>query len=205
MRPELKAWADNNIVWAGGPNTKKSSRNGYAPLMIVDHISEGSLESMVSWFNNPKAYGSAHFAVGKKGQVRQFVKIEDCAWANGLTSGKNYCTSEAVKNMNFVNPNRYSVSIEHEGIYGETGGELTTKQLEATIMLHTYIIEYVYDKWQEPIWPNRDRVIGHNEIDSRNRPNCPGKSFPFNTIITELGVNLSNYLLMILLITGLRN
>jgi len=187
MRPELKAWADENIIWAGGPNTKKSSRRGYKPLMIVNHISEGTLASMVSWFNNPKAYGSAHFAVGRKGEIRQFVNIDECAWANGLTSGAAYCSSEAVKNMNYLNPNRYSVSIEHEGIYGETGGELTPVQLAASQMLHMYITEYVQEVYQETIWPNRDRILGHCDIDSKNRPNCPGHLFPYNAIIGFLG------------------
>src|SRR5690606_8812309 len=151
------------------------------PEMIVNHISEGSMSSMISWFTSPNNKGSsAHFGVSKKGEIYQFVAIEDAAWANGLTSGIENATSELVlRRGKDVNPNWYSISIEHEGIWAETKGKLTEAQLEATKWLHKYIIEYVKQKYGHTIQPSSKTIIGHYEIDKKQRPNCPGQLFPF--------------------------
>jgi N-acetylmuramoyl-L-alanine amidase len=194
MRAEIKRWADENIVWAGNAHTNKSSRDGHVPDMIVDHISQGSLSSMVSWFTSSgNNVSSAHFGVGKKGEVRQFVAIEDMAWGNGLrTDGKTtphvgQSTLTVVKSRPKVNPNKYTISIEHEGIWEQTKGELTNAQLAATIMLHEYIIEYIKDKWGKDIPVDRNHIVGHYEVAPVTKPFCPGERFPFNTIVGQLG------------------
>ena len=160
--------------------------------MIVDHISEGSMSSMISWFTSENNKGSsAHFGVSKKGEIYQFVKIEDCAWANGLTSGIENATAQLVlKRGKDVSPNWYSVSIEHEGVWAETKGKLTPEQLNASMWLHQYIIDYVKEKFNYEIKPSRKTIIGHFEIDKRQRPNCPGELFPFDDIIDYLTCDL---------------
>lgn len=184
----LKEWADKNIKFVGNLYTNKSSRRNRIPKLIVNHISEGSMSSMINWFtsqNNKDS--SAHFGVSKKGEIYQFVAIEDCAWANGLTSGIENATAELVlKRGGSINPNWYSVSIEHEGIWSETNGALTPEQLEATKILHRYIIEYIKDKYGYEIEPSRNTIIGHFEIDKKQRANCPGDLFPFREIIDYL-------------------
>jgi hypothetical protein len=90
-------------------------------------------------------------------------------------------TAEIVKARG-VSPNKYCVSIEHEGI-SETKGALTEAQLQSTIMLHAYIIEYVQDNFHITIQPNRQRILGHFEINPKDKMNCPGKLFPFEKII----------------------
>lgn len=189
MRPELKRWADEHIVWAGNTNTNRSGRMGIVPDVIVNHISEGTLSSMTSWFTSPgNKVSSAHFGVGRKGEVRQYVAIEDMAWANGLNEAMiPSATSAIVRERSKLNPNLYTVSIEHEGVWEETRGELTAEQLKSTIALHQYIIEYVFDKYGVNIKPTRDRVIGHCEISPKGKPNCPGERFPFNTLIKSIG------------------
>jgi N-acetyl-anhydromuramyl-L-alanine amidase AmpD len=55
--------------------------------MIVDHISEGTDESCISWFTSEgNNISSAHFLVSRVGKIYQFVKIEDKAWSNGLSA-----------------------------------------------------------------------------------------------------------------------
>lgn len=185
---DLQEWAKENIKFVGNSNTNKSSRQGRIPEIIVDHISEGTMSSMISWFTSQdNKVSSAHFGVSKAGKIYQFVAIEDCAWANGLTSGIENATAELVlKKGKSENPNWYSVSIEHEGVWAETKGILTPEQLKATKMLHKYIIEYVKDKYGHKIEPSRETIIGHSEIDKTQRPNCPGELFPFREIIDFL-------------------
>ena len=66
---------------------------------IMLHIAEGTMEGMHSWFNNPSAQVSAHYGIGKNGEVWQFVKDGDTAWHSGglqkpselYTKYKKYC------------------------------------------------------------------------------------------------------------------
>jgi N-acetyl-anhydromuramyl-L-alanine amidase AmpD len=176
------------IKFVGNTNTNKSSRNNHIPEIIVNHISEGSISSLISWFTSPdNKISSAHFGVSKKGEIYQFVNIEDSAWANGLTNGIENATAEVVlKKGKNINPNWYSVSIEHEGVWAETKGKLTDEQLKATKWLHKYIIEYVYEKYGHRIEPSSKTIIGHYEIDKKQRPYCPGELFPFREIIDYL-------------------
>lgn len=176
------------IKFVGNTNTNKSSRNNHIPEIIVNHISEGSISSLISWFTSPdNKISSAHFGVSKKGEIYQFVNIEDSAWANGLTNGIENATAEVVlKKSKNINPNWYSVSIEHEGVWAETKGKLTDEQLKATKWLHKYIIEYVYEKYGHRIEPSSKTIIGHYEIDKKQRPFCPGELFPFQDIIDYL-------------------
>ena len=178
---------NHNIIWKGNENTNKSSRRGYAPRIIVDHITEGSAQSAISWFtSSTNKVSSAHFLVARSGEIYQFVKIEDNAWANGIsTKDIMNATATIVREMG-VNPNWYSVSIEHEGVYSKTHGKLTDNQLEATIWLHQYIIEYVKRKWNIEIPIDRKHILGHCEISPRRKPNCPGEGYPFDQIIQSL-------------------
>lgn len=187
MEQYLQDWYKNNVKWVGTDKTNKSTRRGYAPEIIVNHITDGSAQSCISWFNSPSNTGSsAHFLVARDGKVYQFVAIEDNAWANGINAADMQNAKAAIVKAKGVNPNWYSVSIEHEGIYKQTGGALTAEQLESTIMLHRYIIAYVKDKYNKVIPADRQHILGHYEIDPRNKPNCPGEKFPFDYIIVAL-------------------
>mgnify|MGYP000456708466 FL=1 len=187
MEQYLQNWYKNNVKWAGSDLTNKSSRRGYAPEIIVDHITDGSAQSCINWFNSPNnTQSSAHFLVARDGKAYQFVAIEDNAWANGIDVSDIPKAKAAIVKSKGVNPNWYSVSIEHEGIYNETRGALTQKQLESTIMLHRYIIAYVKDRYNTTIPANRNHILGHYEINPTRKPNCPGEKYPFDYIITEL-------------------
>jgi N-acetyl-anhydromuramyl-L-alanine amidase AmpD len=188
MREQLKAWASDNIVWAGNEHTNSSDRRGYVPEIIVDHITEGTASSCISWFTsagNDKS--SAHFLVGRDGRVYQFVVIENNAWGNGLALDSiPNAKSSVVKSKPSANPNWYSVSIEHEGIHEQTHGELTQAQLNSTTLLHAYIIDYVKDKWGVTIPADRNHILGHFEVDPVRKPFCPGEKFQFDAIIQKL-------------------
>jgi hypothetical protein len=82
---------------------------------------------------------------------------------------------DAVNNK--INPNRLTVSIEHEG---RTGEEFPEAQYQATLFVHKKIIQ----QFGIPI--DRFHIIGHYQIDSLNRPMCPGTGFPWNRLIADL-------------------
>lgn len=178
-----------NIVWRGNQHTNSSSRDGIKPIAIVNHITASTASSCDNWFRDPNNnVSSAHFLVTKKGEVNQYVDIKQMAWANGITvDNMPSATSALVKEKSPTNPNKYTISIEHEG----NGEALTDAQLKATIELHKWIIKQVKEIYGVDISVNRKYIIGHSEIDPKRKPNCPGKNFPFDEIIKSLSATPS--------------
>lgn len=171
------------IEWRGNECTNYSSREGNIPIIIVNHIVDGSAGSCDSWFHTAaNKQSSAHFLVTFEGEIKQYVRISDMAWANGLESYNIPKAKSAIVRGKNINPNLYSVSIEHEG----KTGKLTEKQFQATVWLHLYIHDYVKKTWGSEIVLDRDHIIGHYEVDPLRKPNCPGKDFPWKELISAL-------------------
>ena len=159
-----------NIIWIGSPNF--SSPMGYKIIAIVNHIMSGTLTGTDSWFANPASKVSSHFGVGKNGEIHQYVNLDNPAWANGVVNNPNWPLLQ-----NGVNPNYYTVSIEHEG---ESGDVMPEAQYQATLALHRWLIETL------GIPVTRDNIIGHYRIDSVNKSKCPGTGFPWDRLFNDL-------------------
>ncbi|MHB8124626.1 MAG: N-acetylmuramoyl-L-alanine amidase [Desulfitobacteriaceae bacterium] len=158
------------IEWKGSPNYN-SGRSGRKPIAIVDHTTAGSYPGCLEWLRNPAAQASAHYLVTKAGVIYQLVKDEDTAWANGIVNKPNW------KLYDGTNPNKYTISIEHEGQPGEG---LTELQYQSSLWLHRQIMQ----RWGIPA--DNDHIIGHYRIDSVDRPNCPGSGFPWDRLFKDL-------------------
>lgn len=65
------------------PNNYMQGRDGHAVRLVVIHATQGSLQSAANWFNNPKAKVSAHYGVGKNGEVEMYVAEKDTAFHAG--------------------------------------------------------------------------------------------------------------------------
>src|SRR5881275_244407 len=89
-------------------------RKGYSPIAIVVHIMEGTLSGTDSWFANPVSQVSAHYGLGKSGEVHQYVKETDTAWHAGRVNAPSWKLIKASGNK-YINPNYYTIGIEHEG------------------------------------------------------------------------------------------
>ncbi len=142
---------------------KKSSnfwvgRKGYRPEAVVIHIMDGTLPGTDSWFANPTSQVSAHYGIGKGGEVHQYVQENDAAWHAGRVDAPVW---KLIRPN--VNPNLYTIGIEHEGKPDE-GWTETMKQSSATL------IREICQRWHIPI--DRDHIVGHFEIFSK-KPNCP--------------------------------
>ena len=145
-------------IWKPVPNFEKG-RKGHKPEIICLHIGDGTKKQIYSEFLN--AEKSSHYCVNKDGSVWQFVLDENTAWTNGDIKAP---TSEVVISKGKLNPNTYSLSIEHEG-YGHT--DINAIQYNTTIQL----VKELCQKWNIPI--NRKYIIGHREINSVTKT-CPG-------------------------------
>jgi N-acetylmuramoyl-L-alanine amidase len=129
--------------------------------MLVIHVTEGSAASVRSWFAAKIAQVSAHYMVTVDGAVDQFVRDEDQAWHAGRV---DHPTAPLVLARPHVNPNAYSIGIEHEGM---GTAPLTAPQQAASVAL----IRELCQRHSIPI--DRAHIVGHHEIYSRKE--CPGK------------------------------
>lgn len=160
----------------------KWSGRKYTPSLIVCHITEGTYNSAINWFLNTNSYASSHYIIARTGDVAQMVALSDSAWCNG---DLNNPTSKIVKEMK-INPNLYSYSIEHEGYsYKELYGGLTDNQYKSTLEICKKIITW-HNSNYSPFIIDREHIIGHFEINSVDKKNCPGKNFPFDKLIKDL-------------------
>ena len=157
------------IRWIGSPHN--SPRFGHKPLAIVIHIMEGTMPGADAWFNNPNSRVSTHYAIGKKGEIHQYVNEDQAAWGNGIIDRPSWKLLNAD-----INPNLYTISIEHEG---KTGEVWTNEMYNADKWLVTEICK----RWSIP--RDRDHIIGHYEI-MKAKINCPGTGFDFNKLISLL-------------------
>ena len=174
------------LTWVGSPNfgypAGTPGRAGNQPIAIVYHVMEGSLAGTDSWFRNPQSAVSAHFGVGVNGEIHQYVDVDDTAWANGIVQAPTWSGLRPG-----VNPNLYTVSIEHEGRHERDGqGDIsafwvpTEPQYAATLALSRWLVESLQ------IEVNAEHLIPHSAINSVDRTYCPGPGFPFARLISDL-------------------
>lgn len=168
------------------------NRCGWVPDVIVCHITDGGFEGAVETLCGADGGSlSAHFVVGRNGQVAQLVDIRKEAYCNGTQSGSpsgyeyvGRATAALVKNRR-VNANLYTISIECEGT-DATHGILTDAQFSALVELIKYIRQQVKEIYGIDIPADRTHLIGHCEIAPREKPDCPGRSFPWDKLIAAL-------------------
>jgi Negative regulator of beta-lactamase expression len=165
--------------------TSGGDRLGTKPIIIVNHISAGTMQSMYNHFSNPANLASSTFGVSRKGEIVQYLPFELKPWTNGRIQQP---TAPIIKEL-MGDPNRYSVTIEHEG-YANHGldGNLTEEQFLSTCWLHKHIQTEVLNRFGVRIPLNSHQVIGHCHIDSVGKPFCPGRNFPWTRLYSELAI-----------------
>src|SRR5262245_1762102 len=149
--------------WVGSPN-KQTGRAGYKPESIVIHIMEGSLSGTDEWFLSPKSKVSAHYGVGRHGDIHQYVAEGDTAWHAGRVFNNTWKGKR-----DGVSPNLNTIGIEHEG---QADTEWTDEMYTASAKL----LAEIANRWSIPL--DRDHVVGHREIYGKKT--CPGSKVNLN-------------------------
>ena len=99
------------------------------------------------------------------------------AWHAGRINAPSWKLIKRAANGSYINPNCYTIGIEHEGT---DDSDWTDAMYQASGNL----IAQMAAKWNIPI--NSQYIIGHHEIYSLKT--CPGSKVDFNKlIITALG------------------
>ena len=104
------------FVGCAAVNFRRGRPAGFKPEAIVIHIGEGSLRSIDMQFNDPNARVSAHYCVSKSGDIHQYVDEKDTAFHAGTIDKPAWSGLKPGKAPGtFINPNFYTIGIEHEG------------------------------------------------------------------------------------------
>lgn len=168
-----------NCEWIGcAPSNFRPGRPvGYRPELIVIHVTGESLVSADRSFNDPAALVSAHYGVGCDGRIHQYVAETDTAFHVGIVVNPE---CELVVSRPHVNPNYYSIGIEHEG---QPSDDWTDEQAAASAAL----ISELAQRWHIPI--DNKHVIQHHQI--RASKTCPGGQQKVDVLIARaLGQSL---------------
>ncbi len=153
------------------PSPNFDSRGSNVPKYICLHIMAGTLVGTDSWFANPISQVSAHYGVGFNGEIHQYVDEKNSAWANGFV--KNPTAKIVLDNLN-VSQNKISLSIENEG-------QDLAKAPEAQLKALVRLIRCLAGRWGIPL--DREHIIGHFEVNSIGKPNCPS---PDHTVMDRV-------------------
>ena len=170
--------SDNFTVGRGGQNVKA----------VVLHIAAGNLVGVFPTFNNPARQASAHFCIGKDGTIEQYVSVNDTAYANGLswdaTNNQWICPHKKIVRPSWqdliarLNPNAYTISIEHEG---QPADAWTPEMYDANNRLLAWLAEQF-----TLTYIPRHTLIGHFEIDPIDKPNCPGPNVEWERMAADV-------------------
>lgn len=150
----------------------RKGRAGMRPIAIVIHVMDGSLRGTDSWFAAKESGVSAHYGIGRSGEVHQYVDEADSAMHVGLVDSPNWSLLRLTPAGRPINPNYYTLGVEHEGKKGEPFTDAmyaTSSELIAAIAL----------RWSIPI--DDEHVIPHHAIRA-SKP-CPGSGVDLKKLI----------------------
>ncbi|HSL00827.1 MAG TPA: N-acetylmuramoyl-L-alanine amidase, partial [Rubrobacteraceae bacterium] len=131
-------------------NYCRASRGAGKIDYIVVHVAEGSYSGTISWFKDRRAGVSAHYVVGREGQVAQCVRNKDIAYHAG-----NWWY------------NQRSIGIEHAG-YGSNRRTWTDSMYRESARLSAYLSR----RYGIPV--NDTHIVRHRKVVATK---CPGRHF----------------------------
>jgi hypothetical protein len=156
--------------------SKSMDRQGHKITHVCLHGTAGgsSAENIANYFATSNVDASAHFVIGQDGHIVQGVPLSLAAWGNGvLTNGHaGYLPDN-------VNPNLYTVSIEHVKPSTDNSDVLTSIQTQKSFELIACICNtYSIAKRGADA---SSGILSHADIDPVNRARCPGP-YPWDAL-----------------------
>jgi N-acetylmuramoyl-L-alanine amidase len=134
-------------------------------LVIHDTESPGvrTARHIANHFLNPRSQVSAHYIIGKDGEVVQCVEDDRRAWHAGPSQ-----LGDRVK------VNDFSIGIEL--VNAQTGNDPFTDAQYDTL---NRLVAHLVAKYNIP----KDRIVGHKDITHRKSKNDPAENFDWNRFL----------------------
>lgn len=165
-------------------------RNGQVINAVVHHRMVGFLPGTDTEFLNPATEHASHFGIGYRNgvvEISQYADLSDSPWANGnYDSSGGWTLVKKTSTGTVINPNYYTVSIEHED-GGPTDGRVTEPVLAASLWLDIILLsgdpivirgagirmrDDVIATQLKNISPGTETLIDHNRISGKLKPTC---------------------------------
>jgi N-acetylmuramoyl-L-alanine amidase len=164
------------FVGCAAVNFRRGRPAGFKPEAIVIHIGEGSLRSIDMQFNDPNARVSAHYCVSKSGDIHQYVDEKDTAFHAGTIDKPAWSGLKPGNSPGtFINPNFYTIGIEHEGFADD-------QWPDAQLATSAALVGEIAQRWSIPL--DEEHVIRHHQI--RFLKSCPGNVITVPTILARV-------------------
>lgn len=158
---------------------KSQGRAGLRPTHIVLHGTAGgtSAQNIANYFATGSEPASAHFIIGQDGTIVQGVPCSLAAWGNGIIDQPRISLPPG------IDPNFYTISIEHCKPLIDNSDQLTDPQAQSSFRL----VQAICDHYNIP--KRRGDMFGgiieHADIDSVSRARCPGP-YPWTGLLAFL-------------------
>jgi len=132
------------IRWVGSPHFNNRRRPDDITGIVIHSTANSSLGGVVDWFNNPNSKVSAHYTIGKDGEIVQHVQDIHGAWHAGRSvwKGRNSC-------------NDYTLGIELVNL-NDGNDPYPEAQHQANVTLCAYLAK----KYNVSV----DDIMGHVDI-----------------------------------------
>ncbi|MCU1256778.1 MAG: N-acetylmuramyl-L-alanine amidase, negative regulator of AmpC, AmpD [Candidatus Angelobacter sp.] len=164
------------FVGCAAVNFRLGRPSGFQPEAIVIHIGEGSLRSIDMQFSDPNARVSAHYCVSKAGDIHQYVDEKDTAFHAGTIDQPTWSGLKPGRGSgSFINPNFYTIGIEHEGFADD-------QWPDAQLSTSAALVGEIAQRWKIPL--DEDHVIRHHQI--RFLKSCPGRVIAIADILGRI-------------------
>lgn len=162
-------------TWHPVPNFGYVPARTLAARAFVVHSAEGHGDPPPRFYDGSSA--SAHFWNKADGTLLQLVELNQCAWANGqlnrLDGGSGAPAIVRGWYEHQVNPNWFTVSMEHEGVAGEP---LTPPQLANTIRVAAWLESH-------GLRLSTENLIQHCDISATS---CPSNRVPIAVVLDAI-------------------
>lgn len=161
-----------HIPWRGS-----AVYRGNQPKAVVLHVAQGWISTADRWAEQGYTGASFHFMVALDGSRRQYLDTT----LGGVHAGIVQRPTARLVTDGTLLPyvNLATVGIEHEGFTNGLSpeGRQLDQYNDAQLRASAEITRWACETHGIPI--DRDHVIGHYEIDGKDRPQDPGPLFPW--------------------------
>ena len=161
-------------------NFRKGRPAHFEVEAIVIHLIDGFQSAADATFADEHLteQRSAHYSISQKGEIHQYMAEEDTAYHAGVVHKPTWRGLRRNSNGTFVNPNFYTIGIEHEGRANDPWSDA---MYEASAEL----IESIASRHPKLSPLTRANVIHHREI--RSNKSCPGTKADLSRLIRLAG------------------
>lgn len=141
-------------------------RGGRKVQVSVTHITDGDTATgAIGWWRRPDVEASANDVIDRNGDIYEVVAAGDTPWTNGNINQPDMSNPFIARWVREgIRANQESYTVE---VVGKPGQPIPKAQWDSLVWRYAT----VYPRLGLPI--ERERFVGHNQIDSVTRSRCP--------------------------------